>query len=315
MATEAICQGHRAQAKGVQSVLARSLLGAARPASMLWGGNGDSARITRLFGLAIENTRLSHAARDLAQAARDGRRTRVVFVNAHAVNTALGDDAYKATVATADRIYGDGSGMAVAAAMCGTPLIDNVNGTDLFPLLCREAIAANAPIFLLGGKPGIAAMAAQTITDFGMAKAIVGTHHGYFQPGSADEDRVIGDINASGAKIVLVGMGVPLQDQWVQRNAARLDAPVTAGVGGLFDFFSGAVSRSPKFMRTAGCEWMWRLALEPRRMGRRYLIGNAVFLAHAAREAALLRGWMVGPAAKAERVQDGRFSGKAAELR
>lgn len=272
--------------------LARSLLGAARPASSLWSGDADSARKSRLFGFAIDNTRLSLAARDMAHAARDGRDMRVVFVNAHAINTAYTDADFKSAVATADRVYADGSGMAIAARMCGAPLIDNVNGTDLFPLLCRDAIAAGAKIFLLGGKPGVAAKAAQTITDFGMGAAIAGTHHGYFEHGSADEDRVIGMINASGAKIVLVAMGVPLQDQWAQRNASRLDASVIAGVGGLFDFFSGSVSRSPKFMRSAGFEWVWRLALEPRRMGKRYLAGNAVFLIHAAREAAVLRGWL-----------------------
>jgi exopolysaccharide biosynthesis WecB/TagA/CpsF family protein len=222
-----------------------------------------------------------------------------VFVNAHAVNTAMEQPDYKATIATADRIYADGSGMAVAARMCGAPLIDNVNGTDLFPLLCREAIAAKTSIFLLGGKPGIAAAAAHTIAEFGMGSAIAGTHHGYFAHGSAEEDRVIGEINKSGAGIILIGMGVPLQDQWAERNAGRLDAPVIAGVGGLFDFFSGAVSRSPKFMRTAGCEWIWRLAMEPRRMGKRYLVGNVVFLAHAAQEAAALRGWSFGTAGNA----------------
>lgn len=315
MATEAIGQNSGAQATLAQNALARSLLGAARPASALWGGSADSARIARLFGLPIDNTRLPLAAKDLAQAARDGRRTRVVFVNAHGINTALADADYKSTVATADRIYADGSGMAVAARMSGVGLIDNVNGTDLFPLLCREGIAANASIFLLGGKPGIAALAARSIADFGMGQAIAGTHHGYFEHGSAQEDRVIGEINASGAKIVLVGMGVPVQDQWALRNAARLDAPVIAGVGGLFDFFSGAVSRSPKFMRTAGCEWMWRLALEPQRMAHRYLVGNAVFLAHAAREAATQRGWTVRHGGQPARADEGRFSHKAATLR
>ena len=277
-------------ARGAHGVLARSLIGPARTSSKLWKGTGNSARIRRLFGLAIENTRLATAARDLATAAREGRRVRCVFVNAHALTTAMGDTNYKATVASADRIFADGSGMAVAALMCGTPLIDNVNGTDLFPLLCQEAIAAGSSIFLVGGKPGVAAEAAGTIAAFNMGAAIAGTHHGYFKPGSAEEDAVIEQINASGAGIVLVGMGVPIQDQWAQRICGRLNAPVIAGVGGLFDFFSGRVSRSPKFMRTVGCEWVWRLALEPRRMAYRYIIGNLVFLSYAVVEAVHQRG-------------------------
>lgn len=269
------------QNNAAREALAKSLLGAAKPSSALWQRNEQSTRKVRLFGLAIDNSLLASAARDLVQSANDQRRTRVVFVNAHVVNEIHKSTTYHATVASADRIYADGSGMAIAARICEQPLADNVNGTDLFPLLCREAVAHSATIFLLGGKPGVAAAAAQTITDFGMGQAIAGTHHGYFVPGSADEDHVIAKINASGAGIVLVGFGVPLQDEWVQRHAARLTAPVIAGVGGLFDFFSGAVSRSPKFMRSMGAEWVWRLALEPRRMARRYLIGNVVFLAHA----------------------------------
>lgn len=277
------------QDQAVQQALAKSLLGAAKPASVLWRTGLEPQRRVRLFGLAIENTTLPAAARDLAAAARDGRRTRVVFVNAHAVNTALAQATYHGVIGSADRIYADGSGMAVAASLARQPLADNVNGTDLFPLLCEAAIVAKTGIFLLGGKPGVAARAARNVAAFGMGAAIAGTHHGYFAKGTGEENDVIARINASGAGIVLVGFGVPLQDEWAKRNADRLDAPVIAGVGGLFDFFAGEVSRSPKFMRTAGCEWVWRLAMEPRRMAHRYLVGNAVFLAHSLRQARAVR--------------------------
>ena len=265
--------------------LAHSLLIAARPSSLLWGSDTAASRTVGLFGFQIDNTSLEQAASSLAHAARDGRRTRVVFANAHAVNTAMVSPVYHATVATADRIYADGSGMAVAARLSSKPLAANVNGTDLFPLLCRDAKARGVTIFLLGGKPGVAEASAATVAGFGMGGVIAGTHHGYFARGGAEEDSVIEKINASGASIVLVGMGVPVQDTWLQLNAWRIDAPVTAGVGGLFDFFSGTISRSPKAMRTLGCEWMWRLALEPRRMAGRYLVGNAIFIGHSVREA------------------------------
>ncbi len=285
MTTAALGQGTSNSQSAARTALARSLMGAAKPSSALWGGTGDSPRVVRLFGLAIDNTRLAQASRDVVQAAVDRKRMRIVFANAHVVNTALTDAGYLASVQSADRIYADGSGMALAAKINGKALIDNVNGTDMFALLCADCVAAGQTIFLLGGKPGVAGRAAQTIADFGMGAAIAGTHHGYFTRGSADEDRVIGQINASGAGIVLVGFGVPEQDRWTLTNAARLDAPVVAGVGGLFDFFAGEVARSPKFMRTVGCEWVWRLAMEPRRMAKRYLIGNAVFIGHALREA------------------------------
>lgn len=267
------------------AVLAKSLLGAARPSRKLWSGSAGSPRHVPLFGLKIENTTIETASGELVAAARDGVRQRVVFANAHVINTVFESAAYRRVVANADRVFADGSGMALAAKLVRTPLADNVNGTDLFPLLCRDAIAAGVTIFLVGGKPGVADAAARTISDFGLGAAIAGTHHGYFQRGGDEEDRLIGRINASGASIVLVGFGVPLQDDWAKQVASRLDAGVIAGVGGLFDFFSGAVSRSPRFMRSLGCEWVWRLAMEPRRMAHRYLVGNGVFLARAWRAA------------------------------
>ena len=151
----------------------------------------------------------------------------------------------------------------------------------MLPLLAAEAARCGVRIFLMGGIPGAAEKSAECMNRLGLGAAIAGSHHGYFAQGSPDETAVIDEINASGADIVLVGMGVPIQDIWVAANATRLRAPVLIGVGGLFDFYSGAKSRAPRLLRTLGLEWTWRLALEPGRMWRRYLIGNVVFLSHA----------------------------------
>lgn len=93
---------------------------------------------------------------------------------------------------------------------------------------------------------------------------------------------MIDDINASGADIVLVALGVPAQELWLHRNADKLNANLTLGVGALFDFLAGNVTRAPKMVRKAKMEWVWRLAMEPRRMARRYLLGNVEFMARAA---------------------------------
>ncbi len=144
-------------------------------------------------------------------------------------------------------------------------------------------------MFLLGGRPGTAEAARTRMDGFGLGASIAGSHHGFFEPGSAGEDAAIAAANASGAQIVLVGMGVPLQDEWIVRVGERLTAPVRIGVGGLFDYFAGNVSRAPHVFRVIGCEWVWRLALEPRRMAKRYLAGNAMFMARATAEAVRVR--------------------------
>jgi N-acetylglucosaminyldiphosphoundecaprenol N-acetyl-beta-D-mannosaminyltransferase len=107
---------------------------------------------------------------------------------------------------------------------------------------------------------------------------VVGTHHGYFEPGSDHDDRVVEDINARSPSILLVGMGTPKQELWVQRNAERLNVDVLWTVGALFDVVSGKVPRAPGWLADNGLEWIFRLAIEPGRMWRRYLLGNPVFI-------------------------------------
>lgn len=255
--------------------------GSRRPSGALWSGAAGDTRPVLALGLELANPTLHEAVADLVAAGLERRRRRVVFVNAHVMNCAWADPGYWRTVATADVRYADGSGMAIAARLAGRQLRDNVNGTDMLPVLASEAARREAAIYLLGGRPGAADGSAATLARLGLANAIAGTHHGYFEHGSDEEARIIDAINASGASIVLVGFGVPLQDQWIERNAPRFKAPVLVGVGGLFDFYSGRVSRAPVVLRRAGLEWTWRLAQEPRRMWRRYIVGNVTFMTRA----------------------------------
>lgn len=238
-------------------------------------------RTIGLFGLEITDTSLAGAASWIVQRASHGVATDVAFLNAHCVNVAYRSPAYRAAVAGMSRVFADGAGVRIAARVAGMDLQDNVNGTDLFPVLCREAARAGQGIYLLGARDGIAAAAAATLKAQTPGLIVAGTHHGYIK-GADDEQRVIDEINASGASILLVALGVPSQELWMARNRGRLQVPVVLGVGGLFDYYSGRIARAPMVLRKAGLEWAWRLALEPRRLANRYLVGNAVFLARLA---------------------------------
>ncbi|CAN3989994.1 WecB/TagA/CpsF family glycosyltransferase [Methylocystis bryophila] len=262
------------------AILNSALLRNARRSSLLWQDSAAYEPTVELFDLTIRNSSLEQAAIDLAKRARIGRRMRVSFVNAHVINVAASNPAYARVLQGVDRLYADGSGMALAARWNGSPLADNVNGTDLFPLLCAEAEKAGVTIFLLGGKPGVAKAAAKTVKAMGHDDVIAGVHHGYINS-PADTQRVIEEINASGASILLVGMGVPVQDIWIASHFDSLKTSVVVAVGGLFDYFSGNVSRAPTVLRSIGCEWTWRLMQEPGRLGSRYLIGNVAFVLRA----------------------------------
>ncbi len=267
----------------------RRLIRSAGRSAALWDRTAQLGERVKLFDLPIANVSLQYAVRDLINCARMNRRTRVAFINAHVINSAAIVPAYARILAGADRNYADGSGMALAARLRGAGLVDNVNGTDMFPLLCAAAAEAGLTIFLLGGKPGVAEAAARTVRAMGYGSVIAGVHHGYIMNDDAEQKAAIDAVNISDASILLVGMGTPIQDIWIANNFPHIKTPVVVGVGGLFDFFAGKVSRAPLFLRSVGLEWTWRLAQEPGRMWKRYLVGNVAFVGRAIIQAMSIR--------------------------
>ena len=209
--------------------------------------------------------------------------THVAFLNAHCANVARSNPAYQQALARADAVLPDGSGIALAARMKGVSLAANLNGTDLVPLLCARMARSGQAVYLLGGRPGVALAAGEALKLAHPGLVVAGAQHGYFGPEA--ERGVIDDINASGADLLLVALGVPEQDLWLQRVAPVLATPVTMGVGALFDFLANRVPRAPAALRRAGLEWIYRLYQEPQRMWRRYLLGNFAFLLHAVLDA------------------------------
>jgi N-acetylglucosaminyldiphosphoundecaprenol N-acetyl-beta-D-mannosaminyltransferase len=248
------------------------------------GTSGEaSGRQVHVFGLPCEDAPPAGAARHLVDCAADGLMRRVMFVNAHSLNVAARDAQLRQALGCADIIYADGVGMAMAARMQGARLIHNVNGTDLFPHLCRHAAAAGVPVALLGAAPGVAGACAQVLSEQYPDLNVAWVHHGFVAP--QDTAWLIDEINGCGAGILLVAMGVPRQERWIMDHGPALRVPVVMGVGGLFDFVSGRVPRAPLAMRKLRLEWLFRLLMEPRRLFARYVIGNPAFLARACRYA------------------------------
>lgn len=219
----------------------------------------------------------------IADRAQSRTPTHIAFLNAHCANIAHKDWRYRDTLKNVDALLPDGSGVALAAKFEGQQLSENLNGTDLFEPLCRCLAFRRIPVFFLGGRPGVAEAASDNAKSNCPNLDVAGTRHGFFSP--REEEDVIAEINASGARVVFVAFGVPSQDIWLARVRHRLHAPVVLGVGGLLDFVSGRIPRAPEWMRKTGTEWLYRLKCEPRRMWQRYLIGNVTFTARAAAHA------------------------------
>lgn len=200
------------------------------------------------------------------------------FVHAHALNLARFNPAYARLLADADVLLPDGIGIRMAANLLGVALRHNINGTDLFPALCREAAKRGIPIVLIGGAPGVAEACAARIKSDTPGLDVPVVSSGFFASDEAAQ-AVADRIRALGRSLVLVGMGSPRQEEWSWRFLRDNAGATVLTVGGLFDFFSGRIRRAPIFWREAGLEWAYRMLQEPRRLAKRYLFGNPLFLA------------------------------------
>ena len=230
-----------------------------------------------VFDIPFSNVTMLEAVDLIHEDLASGNEIRTIFfINADCLNKSYTDSSYSSILQNADYVLPDGIGINISCRMLGTTLKENVNGTDMLPFLCDMAVHKRYSIFLLGGLPGVAEKMADKIkTMFGVT--IAGTHHGHFDH-IERSDLVVDQVNKSGADILLVAFGSPLQEKWIAANKSKLQAGVALGVGGLFDFYSGNTKRSPRWFRELGLEWMYRMIQEPGRMWRRYIIGNPLFI-------------------------------------
>ena len=205
----------------------------------------------------------------------DGRPHSVFIVNAATANLCYRDPVYRHCINRGDLVLNDGTGVRWAARWQGRSLVHNHVGTDLIPRVCSFANNGDIRIFLLGGSEGVAERAAATLRAQYPGLHLAGCHHGYVGP--ADDDRVCQTINAARPHLLLVAMGNPLQEVWIDRNLHRLERGVAVGVGGLFDHFAGNLRRAPRWVRAAGCEWVQILMQQPHKW-QRYLLGNPQFI-------------------------------------
>lgn len=207
----------------------------------------------------------------------------VYFVNAHTLNLASADPEYRAVLNASDFVFSDGTGVRWAARLYGSQMCENLNGTDFTPALLERLADGHYSYFLLGADAETIEVTAGYAGREFPAWRQAGYHHGYLT-NPATSDAAIKRINASHADLLLVGMGNPIQEKWIHYHRDRLDVSLCLGIGGLFDFWSGNVSRAPAWLRWMGHEWLWRLYQQPLLKARRYLVGNPLFLARVLRD-------------------------------
>jgi len=172
-------------------------------------------------------------------------------------------------------LVNDGIGLDIAAKLLhGKRFAANLNGTDFTPLLFSRS-PRPLKVFMVGGRPEILARAVKHVEQR-LGQQVVGSCDGY--DGLRTAHDIDQRINASGAEVVLVAMGNPIQERWMLEHRAAVNANILMGVGALFDFWAGDKPRAPKLVQRLRLEWLFRLSLEPRRLLRRYTWDILVFL-------------------------------------
>lgn len=197
------------------------------------------------------------------------------YVNAHSLNLAYTDGQFRDVISRADLVLNDGIGLELAARMRGRRFPENLNGSDFTLRLLTLAAEQGWRVYLYGGEPGVAAAARERLCETIKGLAIVGFCDGFSN--QTDED-IIADIRAARADIVIVALGQPMQELWVDAHLSATGCHLGVGVGAFLDFMSGRVTRAPRWMNRLGVEWLFRLSQEPGRLWRRYVVGNPVFL-------------------------------------
>lgn len=203
----------------------------------------------------------------------------VLYANIHVMNEAYRNPHLREQLKSAGTVYCDGSGVRLGARILGASLPPRLTAADWLDALCEKAAREGIRLFLMGGADGVAANAADVLKERHSKLEIAGTHHGFLDPKSSR--RAVDAMNGSGAALVLVGMGTPKQEAWIEEWRDEIEAPVIWAVGALLDFVAGVQRRAPRWMAENHLEWLWRFGTDPVRLGRRYVLGNPLFLARA----------------------------------
>ncbi|QGZ35930.1 WecB/TagA/CpsF family glycosyltransferase [Stappia indica] len=225
--------------------------------------------------VAVARLSREAAIRRLLAVPGSGSRLAVAFANAHGLLLAMDDPAF-ADALSRFLVLNDGIGAEIGARLLsGTGFEDNLNGTDFVPALL-DAAPVGTRVYLFGARPEVVEKAAGLFAARHPAIAVCGWRSGYF--GEDELPQIVAGINAARPDILLVAMGNPRQELLIDRLWDDLDVPLALGVGALFDFTAGEVTRAPSLMRSNGLEWVYRLGQEPKRLGQRYTTGILRYL-------------------------------------
>jgi len=219
-----------------------------------------------ILGVNIDKVTYTEAVDKIFNMLNEKGNHSVFTPNSEIILMAYKDEAFCEILNSADLLTADGIGVVHASKIVKNPVPERVAGYDMACGIIKKISQSGHRLYMFGGKPGVAELAAEKLKEQYPLLNIVGTHNGYFSP--EELDTIIEDINMSGADLLFVCLGAPTQEKWIYTNRDKLSCHVMMGIGGSLDVFAGTVQRAPEIWCKLGLEWLYRLIKEPWRLPR-----------------------------------------------
>ena len=232
-----------------------------------------------LFGIAIHNLTMQETLLSLRKCLSGPGRHYVVTPNVDHLVRLQQDPEFREVYRRASFVVADGMPLIWASRLLGRPLKERITGSDLVPEVCRIAAEGGHSVYFLGGNPGVAEKAGENLKKMIPPLRVAGSCAPPFgfERDPVKNQEVIRHVQEARPDVLFVALSAPKQEKWVARHIDRLPIKVAFCIGSALDYQAGTARRAPMWMRKGGCEWLWRLFLEPGRLAKRYLVDDTVF--------------------------------------
>ena len=233
-----------------------------------------------ILGVPISNITNEHLLESFTERIGQKQKTQVCITPVNSVLAAIKDPQVLSIYNASEYVLCDGTPIKWAAGFLNTPIVERITGLDLLPNLVAHCAKHDFSIFLLGASPGVGEQLKQTIHAQYPHCKVVGVYVPPFMKVFSEEENIkmIDAVNAVSPDVLLVSLTAPKQDIWIAENLHRVNASIQIGIGGAFEVMAGLAKRAPKWMHTAGLEWLYRFIQEPKRLFRRYFIEAPLFI-------------------------------------